>query len=275
MSRQVPVTLPEGYVDFYKNLETWQNEQQIRLQKEYVPEKVDVDQLLLKNTRPLIEIIKFELDSNAYKDMYSKLLAFIKGSRQESGKMMDAIFNRVSELDFENLTQKVMTQDYDYMNDLASELDLPGELFVFTLDHAFRPFLRAFASPMASDLASEKLTRWPFPNQCPCCGSKSHISRLSASDGRRFMFCDRCFSEWETTLLYCVHCGNDEPGSIKFINIENDPAFQIYVCDKCKGYLKTIDERKLGQRTDLFIANIETIYLDLLAREKGYINHDD
>jgi len=39
--------------------------------------------------------------------------------------------------------------------------------------------------------------------------------------------------------------------------------------------LKTYDERGLGRPTDLFIANVETIYLDILAQEKGYTNHDE
>jgi FdhE protein len=67
---------------------------------------------------------------------------------------------------------------------------------------------------------------------------------------------------------------NDEPNTINYISVEDDPAYQIYTCDKCKGYLKTYDERTTGKTTDLFIANIETIYLDLLAQEKGYVNHD-
>jgi FdhE protein len=273
MLRQVPVTLPEGYVEFYRNLESWQNEQQIRLQRESDLIQADVSQLLLKN-RPLLELTEFEVNSSTFKDLYSKLLAFIKESRSESGPMMDRIFNCTGELDFDDLAQKTARQDYEYLGNLALELGLPSELFIFTLDHAFRPFLRVFAAPLSKAFSNEDILKWPFPNQCPCCGSKSHISRLRSSDGRRFMFCDRCFSEWETPMLSCNHCGNNEPGSIKYVSIENDSAFQIYVCDKCKGYLKTIDERKLGRSTDLFIANIETIYLDLLAQEQGYSNHD-
>jgi hypothetical protein len=33
MNRQTPVALPEGYVEFYSNLENWQNEQEIVLRK--------------------------------------------------------------------------------------------------------------------------------------------------------------------------------------------------------------------------------------------------
>jgi len=33
MKKHFPVILPEGYVDFFKKLETWQNEQQIKLKK--------------------------------------------------------------------------------------------------------------------------------------------------------------------------------------------------------------------------------------------------
>lgn len=275
MGRQVPVTLPEGYVDFFKNLETWQNEQQIRLKKEFLPLQADVWELSSNQTKPLLQLNPFEIDPSSYQQLYSKLLAFIKGSRRESSEVIDTLFSRVNELDFGDLARKVIAEDYDFLTQLAAQLNFPPELFIFTLDHALRPFLRIFAAPWASHLAGEEFRHWPFPNHCPCCGSKARISRLRAADSRRFMFCDRCFTEWETSMLYCVHCGNDEPGSIKYINIEEDPAFQIYVCDKCKGYLKTYDERKLGQTTDLFIANIETIYLDLLAQERGYSNQDD
>ena len=89
------------------------------------------------------------------------------------------------------------------------------------------------------------------------------------------MFCDRCFTEWPVRYLYCVHCGNDQAKDIYYLNVESDDAYRLFLCNKCKGYLKTYDERGLGKPTDLFIANVETIYLDILAQEKGYSNHDE
>ena len=42
MNTKTPVDLPEGYLDFYKNLESWQNQQQITLKQAYTPAAIDV-----------------------------------------------------------------------------------------------------------------------------------------------------------------------------------------------------------------------------------------
>ncbi|MGI5911996.1 MAG: formate dehydrogenase accessory protein FdhE, partial [Syntrophomonadaceae bacterium] len=58
-----------------------------------------------------------------------------------------------------------------------------------------------------------------------------------------------------------------------YITVENRTAYQIYTCDICKGYLKTFDERQNKCSIDMYIANLETIYLDMIAQNKGYTNH--
>ena len=52
--------------------------------------------------------------------------------------------------------------------------------------------------------------------------------------------------------------------------LEGDEAPQLFVCDKCKGYLKNYDERNGTVRKDRFITSVRTIYLDLLAEQQGY-----
>ncbi|MEN6461590.1 MAG: formate dehydrogenase accessory protein FdhE [Syntrophomonas sp.] len=275
MSRQVPVTLPEGYVEFYKNLETWQNQEQFKLQKLINPEKLNILQLLSNNNKPLIKLINVNIDPEQFKTLYKQLLDFIKVNRTESTEIIDKLYKAAIDLDFNLLIRKILEDDYKYLAETATNINVPPEMFIFTLDHTLRPFLRVYASPLADAISEETFQYWNFPNICPFCGAKSRLGRLRAGDGRRFMFCDRCFTEWETRALFCVHCGNDEVGTIRYLSIENDPAYQIYVCDKCKGYLKTYDERKKDGKVDLFITNVETVYLDMLAQENGYQNHDD
>jgi hypothetical protein len=45
------------------------------------------------------------------------------------------------------------------------------------------------------------------------------------------------------------------------------------VCDKCKRYIKCVDERKmeLGKEINFAIEDMATLYLDALAKEKGYV----
>lgn len=275
MKKQFPVNLPDGYVDFFKILETWQNGQQIKLKNTYSPAKLDVLKLLSNSNKSVLQSVDFDLDANQYKDLYKDLLLMLKDNRPDVTGVLDKLLENLNQLDFNLLPVKLLEEDQQYFSDLSVRLDVPNELLIFTVDHALRPFLRLWAEPYYSVIAEDEFKSWNFATICPFCGSKSHFSRLRANDGRRFMFCDYCFTEWETRNIYCVHCGNSNPQTIQFLSVENDLTYQIYTCDECKGYLKTFDERQKGNKTDLFIANIETVYLDILAQEKGYTSHDN
>jgi len=272
--RQTPVELPEGYIDFYKELESWENKQQIILKKSCSFEKYDLLPLLATNKKHLLQIKGIDIKPEQYKKLYKNLLSLISNLRPDISQVMNTLTEHVDDFDFKVIIEKLIENNTDYFIRIASDINVPDELFIFTLDHSLRPFLRAYAAPYQEEITNDEFQSWDFPTICPICGTKSHISRLRTNDGRRFMFCDRCFTEWEAKYLQCVHCGNNEPGTVKYMNIENDDAYQVYTCENCKGYLKTYDERQTGRPTDLYIANVETIYLDMLAQEKGYTSHD-
>ncbi len=271
MNRQSPVSLPEGYLDFYKNLETWQNIRQSTLKKAHKAKTINVQELLFSTNKPILSSVSFELDAVQFKDIYSDLLRFLLQERPEIGGSLDKLENHLDHLDFDLLPVKLLEEDQEYFSGLATALDVPFELVIFTVDHALRPYLRLWAEPYYEEIAQDDCRSWNIATICPFCGSKPHFSRIRGSDGRRFMFCDRCFTEWETRNIYCIHCGNDNPMSIQYLSVDGDMAYQVYTCEECKGYIKTYDERQKGQLKDLFIANFETVYLDMLAQYKGYL----
>ncbi|NLO22306.1 MAG: formate dehydrogenase accessory protein FdhE [Syntrophomonadaceae bacterium] len=275
MNRTSPVELPEEYLDFYKNLETWQTQQQIKLQKFFSPSHISNPKALIaEQKKPLLIIERFVIDSEQYRTVFSALLDFMLDNRPDLKDTLEDIEAKTHNLDFASYIKDFLNDNLTPLAGLAEEYKISEELLVFLFDHSIRPFLRLYALPYQEELREETFQHWDFPNLCPVCGSKSHFSRIRPADNHRFMFCDRCFTEWETRYLLCVHCGNDTPGTIFYRSVENDEAYRIYTCEKCKGYLKTYDERSGGGSTDLFIANIETIYLDMLAEEQGYTNHD-
>ncbi|HCF49484.1 MAG TPA: hypothetical protein DER60_04335 [Syntrophomonas sp.] len=276
MPSKIPVQLPSGYMEFFSSLESWQNEQQIKLQAAVDVEKAEEPQRkIAKHRRPLIITTGLQIDPVLYRQVLDDLLVFLIKQRPDIASNLEIIQKEVPDFNFPVLIARLIEQDMDYLEQLAHSLKISPELFIFALDHAIRPFLRVYAAHYQADILEHTYQNWDLPTICPICGSRSHFSRLRAEDGRRFMFCDRCFIEWETRYLECVHCGNDEPGKINYISVENDTSNQLYTCEKCRGYLKTYDERPSGLPTDLFLANIQTIYLDLLAEEKGYSNHNN
>ncbi len=274
MTRQTPVELPEGYVEFFKSLENWQNQESIRLKKTFNFEKTDLLRLLSSNRKPLMDQGRIELDEAFFKDSYHRFLIFLKDARSDVRGKIDTIINNLDSLNFSLLLQPGLQLDMARVIEAAESNAFPQELFIFTLDHTLRPFLRVVAEPYQADLMDERFY-WPFPNICPICGAKSSFSRLQSEDGQRLMFCEHCFAEWKVQYLACVYCGHDTPGDINYLKVDEDESYRVYVCEKCKGYLKTYDERSAGMATDLFIANIQTVYLDMLAQDRGYTTHDN
>lgn len=269
MNSKAPVNLPDGYIDFFMQLESWQNEQQILLQKQFpAPPPIDFDFKNLSDS--LINLLEVDIDANAYASVYSAFIAFLMANRTEMRADLEKIEQNMAQFDWLAIIEETMNENGVYFTALADLYNLNPEVAFFTFEHSLRPFLRAFASPYYEKWIEVGITHWPVASHCPFCGSEGHISRLRNEDGRRFMFCERCFSEWEVRYLFCIHCANDEPGTIRIMNLENDPAHKLYVCDKCKSYLKTYDERQTLQPADMFITSLETIYLDMLAREQGY-----
>lgn len=274
-NHKTPVQLPDGYVDFFQNLESWQNEQEIILKKTCTFPKTDLVKILKETKKPLLKVKKIDIPLSEYKELLKKFLSFLYSSRPDTIEAISAIEKNLDTLDLDLIINQLLQGEPEFLHELSKNLNVSPELLLFIFDHTLRPFLRILASPYNQELTEKEFNSWEFPSICPVCAAKSNISRLRSEDGRRFMFCDRCFMEWETAYLKCIYCGNNEPHTIHYINVEDDDAYQLYVCDKCKGYIKTYDERQTGAKVDLFIANMETIYLDMLAQEKGYQNHDD
>lgn len=274
MTEETPVVLPEGYIEFYKDLETWQNREVLRIKQHFHPEKLDLIKLVVGNKRPLLEQTNPKLDHFLFRQSLSSFLNFLGNRRPDFAEPVQSMIRGLELLDFEKLITRAGKIDFNCAREYSERLSLNPGLLVFVLDHTLQPYLRVISEPYRSELVEERFF-WEFPNICPVCGAKSSFSRLQPNDGQRFMFCDDCFSEWKVRYLACVHCGHDRPGDISILQVADDSYYRVYVCEKCKGYLKTYDQRSTGVPVDLFIANKETVYLDILARNQGFSAHDE
>ncbi len=112
---------------------------------------------------------------------------------------------------------------------------------------------------------------------CPVCGSRPSTQRLRRDDGRRMLRCSLCASEWHFKRIMCPFCENEDYNTLRYFFVDESspidkPAFRVDVCDKCKSYIKTLDERKLpeSEKPDLYVENLSTLYLDMLAQRDGY-----
>lgn len=105
---------------------------------------------------------------------------------------------------------------------------------------------------------------------CPFCGSPPQNSRLRRNDGKRILMCPLCRTEWAFPRWKCYSCGNDERGTLRYFYAGKDQVHRVDVCQKCKAYLKTVDESILRHHALLILENLITANLDSLAAREGY-----
>ncbi|HSB68270.1 MAG TPA: formate dehydrogenase accessory protein FdhE [Candidatus Methylomirabilis sp.] len=109
--------------------------------------------------------------------------------------------------------------------------------------------------------------------RCPVCGSPPSLATLRRQDGRRILTCSLCGTRWEFTRLACPWCEQADPEALGLLRVsEGDPRW-IETCERCRGYLKSVDERRLplGEAIIPVVEEAATLHLDLLAEKEGYI----
>ena len=106
--------------------------------------------------------------------------------------------------------------------------------------------------------------------RCPVCGSHPYMARLSGDNGRRSLACSLCYTEWTFDRLRCPFCDNTDQDQLRYFTVEGDTAHRVDCCDRCRRYLKTVDERVSSGSTDLLLEDMATAHLDAVALQQGY-----
>jgi FdhE protein len=157
-------------------------------------------------------------------------------------------------------------EDGTSLEKLASELKIDSGLFYFLAIQVLSPFLESYACKLKDDIDLSSWTK----GTCPVCGKEPVIAKLEKGTGSRWLFCSFCHSEWLFKRLLCPFCENDDQESLRYFYVENEEAYRVDVCDKCKRYTKTVDTRKIDREINLFVEDLATLSLDIIAEKEGF-----
>jgi len=160
---------------------------------------------------------------------------------------------------------KVFTPGTNLLEFFNEKLSL--ESLVIILNHVVKPFMKQYARKVSNFFDPEQ---W-LKGICPVCGSKPTMAVLEKEEGKRYLYCGLCEVRWRFQRLGCPYCSSNES---RFFNVEGMEQYRVYYCDNCYGYIKTLNEAMLfdSSNLDLFREDINTIHLDLLALQEGYVN---
>jgi FdhE protein len=109
---------------------------------------------------------------------------------------------------------------------------------------------------------------------CPCCGSTSSASVITASGqnpGARYLYCSLCSTAWNHTRAVCIVCGGSRTLALR--GVEGDSGLaRAETCDDCRTYAKVFYEAK-DTAVDAYADDLATIGLDMMVGEAGWSRH--
>ena len=130
---------------------------------------------------------------------------------------------------------------------------------------ALRPFLITHCEALLSFVNQEQWRR----GYCPICGGNPDFAFLDKERGARWLLCSRCNAEWLFQRLECPYCSIQDQGALAYFT-DDEGLYRLYVCERCRHYLKAIDLRQAECEVLLPLERFLTLDLDTQAHKDGY-----
>lgn len=133
------------------------------------------------------------------------------------------------------------------------------------LQASLRPLLTVYANELLPLVTQES---W-YRTYCPVCGGSPDFAFLDKERGARWLLCSRCDAQWLFYRLVCPYCGNQDQKTLAYF-ADDKSLYRLYVCEKCRGYVKAIDLRQTQAEILLPLERILTLDMDRQAHELKY-----
>ena len=215
-----------------------------------------------KGKSPLIPQLELTIDLQKNKGFIEELLKLISQDKEDLAAAANKINNLLTTDVLQKWFNETITVNQFYFKSFAEENELPEWLPVFVAEHAARPYLQK-----ATVQLSEQVKDVRDNHACPSCGEPARLALVGKNGGKE-MTCPRCLHKWDVKKISCAHCRTE--GDLVILKIEGEETVEIHACNKCKGYTKVIDVRKLFKKESPTLLDVKNIHLDYIAQEKGY-----
>jgi len=212
--------------------------------------------------KPLLQVEEFTLNWPLFHETLQNVINLFS---EYSG-----LFGLTPETFKESSPEKLVTRDsvqaWYTGEELPSAGAISGDILKVLIHAAVKPFLVNHARAL---IGLVEQTAWR-KNYCPVCGGSPDFAYLETERGARWLLCSRCDTEWLYQRLECPYCRSHDQKNLSYFSDEGE-VYRLYVCDKCKHYLKTIDLRKAKSGVELTLERLLTYEMDVQAQEDGYL----
>ncbi len=141
-----------------------------------------------------------------------------------------------------------------------------SEVLLESVVHAtVRSFLISHREVLLGDVNQEFWRR----GYCPICGGSPDFAFLDKERGARWLLCSRCDAEWLFQRLECPYCSTKDQDALAYF-IDDKGLYRLYVCERCRHYLKAIDLRQTEDEVLMPLERFLTLDLDIQAHKDRY-----
>lgn len=218
---------------------------------------------------PLLERDSFPFDrkqAQALFDEFLELTAACSPALSEGAKALVEARNQ-GKLDLDQAMQAHLKGDEAFFNAWADTTPMAPRILPMLVQAAMTPSLERVALELSAktDLSHS----WPH-GHCPVCGSMPIMSDLREKEGFRYNICGFCHAEYHSPRLQCPFCLEKDTAKLEYYEAKEEPGVRINACRTCMMYIKQTDFRNLDRRSLPLIDDLDSLALDIAAREKDF-----
>lgn len=174
---------------------------------------------------------------------------------------------RSGQLDVAELTTAVLAGRPHALHERAEALGLDVPLTASVVALALFPVLVAVRVGLEPLLAAGSWAE----GYCPVCGGYPKLGEFRGLEQTRFLRCGLCAAEWQFPRLRCPGCGNTDHHRLGYLHVEGEEnQCRAGTCEECRQYVKMVATLTPLAPLDLWVTDVATIHVDLLAADRGF-----
>lgn len=201
--------------------------------------KKNLDSLLEKTISSKIPICNFfsvsdfDIESilNATKNIV-QLLIDEKINEEELNTLAEKLNNTTI---ISEAIEAILREDATWFKHQSKRFDVDSTLLLLIFDSPLKPFFEEISRNVEDRIKETWLDYY-----CPICGRQSSVAINRKL--KRYMRCPYCGLDYLVDPFVCVNCGNNDPTTMGFININRREGFELNYCEKCNHYIKIVIE---------------------------------
>ena len=261
--------LPVELIDLVEKIYTRQLKARDNAQVPAAATQEIVDPLQHSQGAPLLERANFPFDKGQSLELFNEFLELSKSLNPALSEAATAISAAIADksLDLDLAMQAHLNGDEGFFSTWTATTPSAPRILPMLVQAAMTPSLER--ASIALEARTDLSQSWEH-GHCPLCGSLPIISDLREKEGFRYNICGFCHAEYHAPRLQCPFCLEKDMAKLEYYESDEEPGVRINACKTCNLYIKLTDFRNLDRRTLPLVDDLESLSLDVAAREKKY-----